>query len=326
MPVVGEEPPMNSSAKERFIAKLRSFGRIERVPGIQAGVYTTNGVWLHVHHSALTEQGKYWFFVDKRSVEEWRKRNRVIYCFVCGDENTVVFIPDDRLVQWYAGANLDQRGRWHVNIVPKEDKLILHVAADRKYDVTEYVNRYDFISESAPLPVVAPPTPREERPAAPLQQDVDVNEAIMSSTELAGASLHDRVADMLLQVGRWMRYSAEKDYRVTPDYPYQIDVVWLDRGLIEVAVEVQVGGNVTEAKDRLIHAKRFGARKIIVVSAHESVNRLKSLCRYEPDLRNWLEIWSIPKVYQMYLNGRQFFELFDPFERQQWSEEIREFM
>ena len=101
-------------------------------------------------------------------------------------------------------------------------------------------------------------------------------------------------------------------------------MVWLNRDLLELAVEVQVGGNETEAKDRLVHAKRFGARKIVVVSKTESVKRLKEICRYEPDLKNWLEIWSVAKVYRMYLARQQFFELFRPFEKQQWSPEIRE--
>jgi hypothetical protein len=152
----------------------------------------------------------------------------------------------------------------------------------------------------------------------------EIMEPILSSPDLVGGSLHDRVIDMLAQIGKWMGYVSEKDHMVAADSPYQLDVVWLDRGLMEVAVEVQVGGNETEAKDRLVLARRFGARKIIVVSMPDGINRLKNLCRYEPELKNWLEIWSVPKVYEMYLSGRKFFELFRPFERQQWTEEINE--
>jgi hypothetical protein len=129
---------------------------------------------------------------------------------------------------------------------------------------------------------------------------------------------------MIAQVGKWSGYIARKSYKVPSDSPYEIDVVWLERDLLELAVEVQVGGNETEAKDRLVHAKRFGARKIAVVSKAGSVKRLKEICRYEPDLKNWLEIWSLEKIYRMYLAGQQFFELFHPFEKQQWSAEIRE--
>jgi hypothetical protein len=95
--------------------------------------------------------------------------------------------------------------------------------------------------------------------------------------------------------------------------------------LVEVAVEVQVGGSESEAKDRLVHARRFGARKVVVVSAAPSVNRIKSICRYEPELKNWLEIWGINPLYEMYTSGGRFFDLFRPFERQQWREEIAHF-
>jgi hypothetical protein len=108
------------------------------------------------------------------------------------------------------------------------------------------------------------------------------------------------------------------------DSPYQIDVVWLRNDILDVAIEVQVGGNETEAKDRLVHARRFGARKIAVVCVPEAVARLRSLCRYEPELKNWLQIWSIAKIYEMYLGGREFFSLFRPFELQEWSEQITE--
>lgn len=314
---------MSNSVHERFITKLRTFKKVDRVRGIRAAVYTTyNEVWLCVLYSGGTKQGKFWFGIDTRNIEEWRKRSRVIFCFICGDESTVVFVPDDKFVEWYEGVKPNRKGQWMVNILPREGKLILHATADRRFDVTEYINRYDFISKSIPLPI-APLVLRREQFAAPLQ---DVTEAIMTNAELVGDSLHDRIIDMLAQIGKWMGYVAEKGYKVPPDSPYQIDVVWLDRDLLEVAVEVQVGGSETEAKDRLVHAKRFGVRKVIVVSAPESINRLKNLCRYEPDLKNWLEIWSIPKVYQMYLSGRQFFELFRPFEKQQWAEEIREFL
>jgi hypothetical protein len=314
---------MPNSAQERFIAKLRAFKKVDRVRGIRATVYTTyNEVWLCVLYSGGTRQDKYWFGIDTRNVEDWRKQNRVVFCFICGDENTVVFIPDDKFVEWYDRVKPNRKGQWMVNILPRDGKLILHATADRRFDVTGYINRFDFISKSIPLPT-ALPVLRREQPAALPQE---VTEAIMSNSELVGDSLHDRVRDMLTRIGKWMGYIAEKGYKVPPDSPYQIDVVWLDRDLLEVAIEVQIGGNETEAKDRLVHAKRFGSRKIIVVSTPESIKRLKSLCRYEPDLKNWLEIWSIPKVYQMYLSGRQFFELFCPFDKQQWSEEIREFL
>jgi hypothetical protein len=206
-----------------------------------------------------------------------------------------------------------------ITIALKNGKLTLHASAERQFDLTPYLNRFDFISKTIPAPAQRHTIRRKAT-----EDSSDVIDAIKSNPDLSGDSLHDRVIDMVAQIGKWSGYVPAKSHKVPPDSPYQVDVVWLDRDLIELAVEVQVGGNETEAKDRLVHAKRFGARKIVVVSKTESIKRLKEICRYEPDLKNWLEIWSLAKVYRMYLAGQQFFELFQPFEKQQWSPEIRE--
>lgn len=314
---------MSNSVRERFIERIASLKKVERVPGV-ASVYTTfNEVWLYVRYAGLNKLGRYWFDVDTYKVREWQGKRRFIVCFVCGDESTVVFLPDDRLLEWYEGIEPNRKGHWMVNIFPRDDKLVLKIAADRpEYDLTEYLNRYDFISRSVPDSLIR--QLREPTSASrPLEQ---VKDQILAHPDLAGSSLHDRVCDMLAQIGKWMGYVAEKGYKVAADSPYQLDVAWLRNDLLEVATEVQVGGSESEAKDRLIHARRFGARKLIVVAAPESVGRLKTICRHEPELKNWLQIWSIGKVYEMYMSGREFFAVFRPFEKHQWNDEIVEVM
>ena len=187
--------------------------------------------------------------------------------------------------------------------------------------MAEYLNRYDFISKSIPVP-------RTSRRSvdAPSVADTDVEALVLGRDELLGASLHEKVIDMLANIGQWNGYTPVKSFKVAQDSPYSIDVVWLRNDQLDVAIEIQVGGNEAEAKDRLIHARRFGARKVIVVSSPKSVTRLRNLCRYEPELKHWLEIWNISNIYNMYLAGQRFFSLFRPFERQQWSEEITEML
>lgn len=199
----------------------------------------------------------------------------------------------------------------------------MKISAGRpEYDLTEYLNRYDFISKSIPESF-AQNLRRAATPTQPLDQ---VKDQIMAHPDLAGNSLHDRTCDMLAQIGKWMGYVAEKGHKVAPDSPYQLDVAWLRNDQLEVAAEVQVGGNETEAKDRLIHARRFGARKLIAVCGPESVSRLRNLCRHEPELKNWLQIWGISRVYRMHTSGSEFFATFRSFERHQWSDEVQEFM
>lgn len=314
---------MANSVRERFIQKIATLKKVERVSGV-ASVYTTfNEVWLYVRYSGLNKLRRYWFDVDTYKIREWQNKRRFIVCFVCGDENTVVFLPDDRLLEWYEGVEPNRKGHWMVNIFPRDDRLVMKISANRpEYDLTEYLNRYDFISRSVPESLI-----RQMRAPASAAQPVEqVKDQIMAHPDIQGNSLHDRVCDMLAQVGKWMGYATERGYKVAPDSPYQLDVAWLRNDLLEVAVEVQVGGSETEAKDRLIHARRFGARKLIVVSGPESVGRVKSISRHEPDLKNWLQIWGIGKIYQMYVSGREFFDVFRPFEKHRWSEEIVEVM
>jgi hypothetical protein len=311
---------MTNSVAERFIAKIRGYKKVDRVRGIRAAVYTTyNEVWIYVLYSGGTKQGKYWFGIDTRNVEDWRQQKSVVFCFICGEEDTVAFVPDDKLVEWFTGVEPNRKGQWMITIAPKDGSLMLQASGERQFDLTKYLNRFDFISKTIPVPSHRPTVKRKRA-----KDSSDVIAAIKSNPDLSGDSLHDRVIDMIAQIGKWSGYVPVKSYKVLPDSPYQIDVVWLNRDLLELAVEVQVGGNETEAKDRLVHAKRFGARKIVVVTKIESLKRLKEICRYEPDLKNWLEIWSVAKIYRMYLAGQQFFELYQPFEKQQWSPEIRE--
>lgn len=313
---------MTNSVRERFIDKIRPYKPIERVPKL-ASVYTTfNEVWLDVRYSGLTKGGYYWFYIDTYRVNEWKGKRRWLTCLICGDESTVVFLPDDVLLSWCEGLEPNRKGHWLLRVTPKDGELLLKITADRPtYDLSEYLNRYDFISTSIPVPRVRAVTRHARR-----VEDADVETLVLGREELEGSSLHEKAIDMLSNIGHWNGYTPVKSFKVAPDSPYSIDIVWLRNDLLDVAIEVQVGGNAAEAKDRLIHARRFGARKVIVVSAPKSVTRLKNLCRYEPELKNWLEIWSVRNTYEMYLAGERFFSLFRPFERQQWTEEITEML
>jgi hypothetical protein len=104
-----------------------------------------------------------------------------------------------------------------------------------------------------------------------------------------------------------------------------LDVVWLNGEEVDLAAEVHDGGNETEAKDRLRQALRFGARKVVVVSVPSAIARLRSVCQFEADLKQWLEIWSVARVYRMFRSGREFFEDFQPFRKRQRSENVAEF-
>jgi len=275
----------NKEIRERFIAKIRPFKRVEPVPKMSS-VYTTfNEVLLDVRYSGLMDKGYYWFFMDTHRLNQWRGRERFIECLICGDENMVVFVPDDKIFEWYDGIEPNRKGHWFIKIEPEAERLMLKVGHSRPdVDAQEYLNRFDLIS-----PIIPRPLPRASVSPPVAQTEFEqVKATIIADGRLTGDTLHERVTDMLGQIGEWSGYEAKKSYQVEPRSPYMIDAVWLQRGEMDVAMEVHDGGNETEAKDRLRQALRFGARKVVIVSVPAAVTRLRNICRFEAELKNWL--------------------------------------
>lgn len=127
---------------------------------------------------------------------------------------------------------------------------------------------------------------------------------------LQSKSLHDRLAEMLEQIGAWMEYNTQTRHRITPGHAYELDVAWLSGKNPEVAIEIQISGNLTEAKDRLAQARKFNYRKVIMVLKSSDLQRLNLLMKHEPDLRSWMEAWSIGSIYEMYRSGETFFNYY----------------
>jgi len=131
-------------------------------------------------------------------------------------------------------------------------------------------------------------------------------EKAIMSLPLQAKSLHDRIGEMLELIGSWLDYNTQTRHKITPDHAYELDVAWLRGKNPEIAVEMQISGNLTEAKDRLAHARKFNYRKVILVVREGEMKRLNTLMRHEHDLRCWMEAWSIGSVYEMYTAGKRF--------------------
>jgi len=147
--------------------------------------------------------------------------------------------------------------------------------------------------------------PRYKEP----KTESEFEEAIMQ-LPLQSNSLHDRICEMLEQIGSWMDYNTQTRYKISPDHAYQLDVAWLNGRNPEMAIEVQDKGNLTEAKDRLAQARKFNYRKVIIILKEIDMNRLNQLMKHEPELRSWMEAWSIGAVYKMYMAGENFFRYY----------------
>lgn len=172
----------------------------------------------------------------------------------------------------------------------------------------------DFrLIESEMKKVVAERKQRAETPKASpptkLPSEADFENLIMA-LPLEAKSLHDRLGEMLELIGSWMDFNTQTRHKITPEHAYELDVAWLSGKNPEVAIEIQISGNLTEAKDRLAQARKFNYRKVILVIRESEMPRLNALMKHEPELRSWMDAWSIGAIFQMYSAGETFFHYY----------------
>jgi predicted RNA-binding protein len=197
-----------------------------------------------------------------------------------------------------------------LSFIPKKDVWGVYFQGSIKTIPEE-----DFRLIESEMRKVIAERPKEDQPEAAKESVVipvaeeDFEREILE-LPLQSNSLHDRLGEMLEQIGSWMDYNTQTRHKITPDHAYELDVAWLSGRNPEVAVEVQISGNLTEAKDRLAQARKFNYRKVILVLKRADLARLNLIMRHEPDLRSWMEAWSIGSVYKMYTAGEKFFKYY----------------
>jgi len=155
-------------------------------------------------------------------------------------------------------------------------------------------------------------------PTGVLATEKDYKDAIVK-LPLNSRSLHDRIGEMLQNIGSWMGFNTNTKYRITPKSAYQLDVAWLSGKNPEAAIEVQIKGNLDSAIRKLHEARKFNYRKVILVIKEDQITRLNAVLQFDQIL-NWLDAWSIKSVYELYTNGQRFFELYDKLKEARYRE------
>lgn len=150
---------------------------------------------------------------------------------------------------------------------------------------------------------------RGEKLEGQLLTEEQAKEAIMA-LPLQKKTLHDRICEMLETLGSRMGYNSYTNHRVTPEHAVELDVAWLDKRSPEIAIEVQIGGNLVEAKDKLAQAKKFNYRKVMMVIEQAQLARLNAIIKFD-ELADWMEAWSIQAVYRLYTAGMSFLDLYE---------------
>lgn len=145
-----------------------------------------------------------------------------------------------------------------------------------------------------------------------LEKEKDYEEAI-KKLPLESKSLHDRIGEMLQNIGSWMGYNTYTRYKITPEHNQELDVAWLKEKNPAVAIEVQIGGSIPSAIANLTQAKKFNYRKVLIVIKENQLRELNDRIKFE-EIRFWLDAWSIRSVYEMYKSGESFFSLYGKIE------------
>src|SRR4030042_384834 len=122
---------------------------------------------------------------------------------------------------------------------------------------------------------------------------------IYPSVETLGLS-HDRVKDMLFEVGKIHRYITEKEYVMDGE---RLDVVWrrVEKSVPTYAFEVQVGGDIYHALAKLKHAYDIWNSNIYIVIDEKHRGQTEELLAGTfHEIKNILHVINLEQIKNLY--------------------------
>lgn len=194
-----------------------------------------------------------------------------------------------------------------------------------QYDITDYLNRYDFlITESKAYR----PQPTRYDALIEVPTLEEKYRLIAEEATIRYDSLHASTVDMLRKIGEWSGYRVvTESYPLSiTGFPYAIDCLWYKGDDLFIAIEVCHNGVVEKDKDALKLAKTHGARKVIIVTEISKMARVRKLFALEGDIKSWAEVWSFERVFSLFESGMRFFKDFEKFRRHGWQGDLGEFI
>lgn len=280
--------------------KERNRRQVQRVKPGDKFVYYISG---KQKFGAISEATSSYYFNDKTRI--WTEEDEIWPCRF--NVKPVLVLPDDELLdvkklvpQLSFITEKQKQIKWglafhqSLRVIPEEDFELIESEIKK------------ILSKSFGPPEVGLLTEKQAR------------EAIMA-LPLENKSLHDGLGEMLETIGSWMGYNVDTRHKITPDHRQELDVAWLRGKNPEVAIEIQKGGSLIEAIDRLGQARDFNYRKVIMIIEENQLSDLNARLKRD-QLKNWLDAWSIQAVYRLYTHGRSFFELYEKLQESRYRE------
>ena len=268
----------------------------------------------------------YTFRLDRERLDNFYNHNcHYFLLLVCESDRRVFLLPLALIMEIFhdiyaAGSDFKA---FRPSIKLQNGAWFLHFLG--QYDITDYLNRYDFlISESKTYR----PQPTRFNSIIEVKTLEERRIQLADEGDLRRDSLHSTTVDMLRKIGEWSNFDVitEGSPRGFSEFPYQIDVLWYKGGDLYLAIEVCHHGAVEKDKDALKLARQHGARKVIIVSEINKMARIRRLFQYDGEVKSWAEVWSFERVFGMFEAGLRFYKDFDKFRRYGWQENLTEFI
>lgn len=319
--------------KEKVLNNIKSFGfAVKRDKRFGKTVYSLdNGkIFIDVAYASLNRRSEYFFGIEQEQFEKIYEKNRNFFqIFVCENEKQVFIIPLSFMIEILRDAKATNHitfRQWKPIIKMRNGLYILRLFGH--YNITDYLNRYDYLATDGRKLKLLQTLNIRYNPEIKIQRVEQEYKNIAEENNLRKESIHAATIDMLKNIGEWCGFNVLTESKPIgiEKFPYLIDCLWYKDNDLYIAIEVCDKGNIEKDKDALKHAKLFGARKVIIVSNINRLERIRKIFMFNGEIKFWTEIWSFDRIFKMYKSGKKFFENFNKFRNYSWNENVVEYL
>lgn len=321
------------SIKEKVLNKIKSFGfSVRQDKRFGRTVYSLDNerIFIDIVYASLNERGEYFFGIEQEQFERIYKQNRNFFqIFVCENEKRVFIIPLSFMIEILRDAKATNYGtfkQWKPIIKMKNGLYILRLFGH--YNITDYLNRYDYLATDKKESRLFKKLDIKYKPEIRVQRVEQEYKNIAKENDLDRKNIHDTTVNMLANIGKWIGFEVLTESKPIgiEKFPYSIDCLWYKDKDLYIAIEVCDKGNIEKDKDALKQSKMFGARKVVIVSSINRLERIRKIFMYNSEIKSWTEVWSFERVFSMYKAGKEFFKNFNKFKNYSWNENITEYI
>jgi hypothetical protein len=323
-----------NAIKHTIIEKIKNLNlTVNKADELGRSSYSINNaeILIDICYASLGEaRNEYFFGIEQEQFQSTYKNNRNLYViFICGSENLVFIVPASVMIEILQDDKATDHGNFKQwKIIIRQRNGIFELRFFGTYDITKHLNRYDYLTNDIEKSKIV-------QPVISYNTDIRIEtteqrwETLLPLLPLTKAkTMHNATVEMLKCIGEWYGYKVlTETYPINlPNFPYKVDCLWYKNEDLFLAIEVCDSGQIEKDKDSLKLAKAFGARKVIIITDMNKVDRVRKLFMYNGEIKSWTEVWTFNRVFDMFETGSKFFKDFSKFKGYAWNENLVEFL